>query len=608
MTSMFTASPSLDPNAAQPSSDPTPVDLAVLPSMSDTEIVGRVRELFSRARSERKPTLQQWIRNYRILRNRTWGSNRLSWMPQPEVPEARSTVAACVAWLTDQRPEFDLGAVAAPYSEYAGYFEQLGSDMKTAIDAGFQTYCYESEIETACWDAYTYDIGILKTTWDPTLAGGLGDVRLQRIDPVTWYPDPAATNKNNMNYCIEARTISLQELDRRFPGAAEKFNLQGYQENVDEIPNFRRGMGRTPMANPGAIAPATSAQYGLPGQSRESVSRDDTGVTLLECWLREHSYEEREDDQPPKVYECWRNICVAGQYVLSNRRADEMYPFPDHPYDVFRPEEIGEFYGQSMVELLTPSQLSINHALASIEQVVDLAGNPPFKESSRSGMQRTKINPSQPGARVTVAAGDSESGWMAPPSNNISNLELVNWHIEAMGRTSGLDAINKGSLGTGRVASDVYDAAQEAGFVRLRLAQRNLEFALRSIGQKYAAFVAEFYLEPRFLELVGPAGEQSFKMLSGRHFFVPGKPGDDGKGTELPLRFKVSVRAGSMLPTSRNARIAEIDTLFAMSAVDRAVVLEAHNVPNRQAILERMAETDAKGTTMQPGARQRSQR
>ena len=586
-----------------PSSAPNPVDIAVNPSMSEQALVAKVRELFQRARLERKPVISQWQKNFRIMRNRTWGTNRLSWMPQPEVPECRSTVASCVAWLTDNRPEFELGAVAAPYSPYSGFFNQLGEDMKVAIDSSWQTYGYESEVETAVWDAYQYDIGIFKTTWDPSLADGLGDVSMRRVDPWTWYPDPNATNKQNMNYCLEVRTISLQELDRRFPGAAAKFDVQGYQESVDQQPDLRRGGSpRMPMANPGAISPATSARYGLPGQSREHASRDDTGVTLIECWLREHAYTEGKNGAPPKVYEVWRCICIAGPHVLLNKRADEMYPFTTHPYDIWRPEETGEFYGQSMVELLTPSQISINHALASIEQTLDLIANPPFKESTRSGLQRTKISPSQPGARVTVAAGDNESGWMQGLPNNVAtNIQLVQFHLERMEHTAGLSAISQGIVG-GRLASDVYDAAQEAGFVRIRLAQRNLEFALRQIGQKYASFIAEFYTEPRFLELVGPDGGQSFKALQGRHFYVPGKNG------EVPLRFKVAVRAGSMLPTSRNARVAEIDTLFAMNAVDRPVVLEAHKIPNREQILERMAEMDAKGVTQGPGARQRARR
>ncbi len=180
-------------------------------------------------------------------------------------------------------------------------------------------------------------------------------------------------------------------------------------------------------------------------------------------------------------------------------------------------------------------------------------------------------------------------------------MEYVKFHVEEMERTSGLSAISRGMAGQGRLASDVYDSAQEAGFVRIRLAQRNLEFCLRRAGQKYVSLIAEFYIEPRFMALVGPEGKQSSGLLAAQHFWMPGK---DGK--ELPLRFMVSVRAGSMLPTSRNARIAEIDTLFNMGAVDRPVVLEAHNVPNAAQINDRIATQEAKGIPVGPGARQRA--
>ena len=581
----------------------TPVTaLDVIASPSDMELVGRIRTLFQRARAERKPIVQQWVRNYRVMRNRTWRAGRLDWMPQPEVPEVRSTIGALVAWLTDQRPEFDLDAVAQPYGPYSGMFQSLATDMKTAMDASWQTYLYEREVETMVWDSYQYGVGVLKTVWDPKLADGMGDVSTRRIDPFTFYPDPAGTDDESCNYFFEVRTISLQELDRRFPGAADKFSLQGFTENVDEAPRLRLGTGMIPRANPGAISPATSASYGLPGQGRVQAATNDTGVTLIEAWLREHV----PSKDGKRVYDSWRCICIAGPHVLMNKRADEILPFKKHPYDVYRPESTGEYFPQSMVELLTPSQLSINHALASIEQNIDLAANPPFKESTRSGLQRTKINPSQPGVRVTVAAGDTESGWMTPPSLPLAGLELVKFHIQEMERTSGLYAISS-QMGNSRISADVYDSAQEAGFVRIRLAQRNLEFVLRSVGQKYAAIVAEFYTEPRFLALVGPDGMRSIAMLRGRHFYVP-SPGADPADPQVPLRFEVAVRAGSMLPTSRNARIGEIDTLYAMGAVDRPVVLEAHKIPNRQAILERIAEMEAKGTFAPPGARQRSGR
>lgn len=70
--------------------------------------------------------------------------------------------------------------------------------------------------------------------------------------------------------------------------------------------------------------------------------------------------------------------------------------------------------------------------------------------------------------------------------------------------------------------------------------------------------------------------------LRARHFFVPNDEGAD------PMRFSLYVRAGSAMPISRAARIAEAETLFAMGALDAQAVLEAHDYPNREQILQRV--------------------
>ena len=70
--------------------------------------------------------------------------------------------------------------------------------------------------------------------------------------------------------------------------------------------------------------------------------------------------------------------------------------------------------------------------------------------------------------------------------------------------------------------------------------------------------------------------------LRARHFFVPNDEGAD------PLKFSIYVRAGSAMPISRAARIQEAETLFAMGALDPQAVLEAHDYPNREMILQRL--------------------
>jgi hypothetical protein len=598
VTQVFTADPTTTRHNGD--SGATTVNLSVTPTLADVELVSRLRNLFARARSERQTYVQQWSRNYRVMKNRTWTTGRAPYLPSPEVPECRSTVLTWGAWLTDQRPQFDCMASAAPYSPFANFFEDLAEDMRTALDAVWQGNLYEQRVQHTVLDAAQFSVGIFKTCWNPRLADGLGDVDVRRIDPYTFYPDPVVYEGSPANYYVEASNVSLQELDAQFPGAAERFAVDGYTELIDKRPSLRTGMGQMPRANAGAISPATSATYGLPGQARDRAYRDDTGVTKLEFWLREHTTS-TDDNKRTKVFESWRCVVVAGPYILLNKRADELLAFKDHPYSFFRPEDDGEFYPQSMVELLTPMQLSINRALAAIEQNTDLTGNPIMLETAATA-RTTVVN--KPGQRLQVPRGDTNTTrWLDPPNLSEQSWRIIDFNLQRMEHASGLSSISQGVAPGGRIASDVLDSVMESGFVRIRLAQRNLEWCLRDVGNKMAALISEFYTEPRLLSLIGPDGDKTVRTMLGRHFYIK-----DAEKEPEPLRFQVQVRAGSMLPTSRNARVAEIDTLFAMGGVDRDVLLEAHDIPNRKAIVERIAQGEAKGTFSPPGARQRARR
>jgi hypothetical protein len=58
--------------------------------------------------------------------------------------------------------------------------------------------------------------------WDATLADGLGDETFRRLDPFTCYPDPFARSPKDMDHFIEAKIMTLSQVDRAWPGAAAK--------------------------------------------------------------------------------------------------------------------------------------------------------------------------------------------------------------------------------------------------------------------------------------------------------------------------------------------------------------------------------------------------
>jgi hypothetical protein len=286
-----------------------------------------------------------------------------------------------------------------------------------------------------------------------------------------------------------------------------------------------------------------------------------------------------EEEEPFNVSE-WRVIITTGSHVLVNERAIDMWQHGNHPYVRYVNHDLGDMWGIALVDHLADPQMAINRLLAALQQHAELVSNPIFMEDSRSGIPRTKIV-NRPGQRITKGAG-SEAGWLVPPQMPNDVQELIQFYISEMERISGLSGVVRGFSPTGRNSQGVIDSVSESAFVRIRLALRNLERSLSKAGSLLANLVVENYSLPRVMSIVGPDGERSMLALRARHFFVPNDEGAD------PMRFSLYVRAGSAMPISRAARIAEAETLFAMGALDAQAVLEAHDYPNREQILQRV--------------------
>lgn len=595
-----------------------------LPVNNDDDhiLVGRVRDLFQQARAHRKPRLEKWMRSHKVVNGQTMIRNFPNWLPRPEVNEVYPIISALIGWMTDQRAGLEVTPQAPAGTPFYQHYTNLAQDLQTALTAQWINGSWDTQIERTLWDAAMYGTGILKTTWDHAAVGGKGDVALSRVDPFAFYPDPSANDLTDGNYYIEARKMSLQELDRRFPGSAKQVTDSG--ETVDEQPSSTNG-SKAPMANPGSISPITAATtptgytnssgtthtrtalpaYGRPGKNRlgNGAWDDTTGITVLECWIREHTHASTAWTDRTTTLDGWRVVIVAGNTLLMNEPATSLWRHGNHPYSRTVMHETGEFWGPALVEKLTPLQIAINRLLAAFQSNIELTGNPILQNTPRSGVARTQIPP-KPGQQINPTQLD-QVGYLQPPTVSPQMFQLIEFYVREMERISGLSAITRGAIPGGRNAEGTIDSIQESAFVRVRMALRNLEHCLRDAGTIAAALTAEYYDQPRVVSLVGESGTQTSIALQQNHFYTPDPSDPDG---QLPMRFNLLIRANSTLPTSRKQRAAEADMLYAMGAIDDQAVLDAHEWPNRQQITQRVEQKKAAGMFEPPGKRQRTKR
>lgn len=576
------------------------------PEVRGMQLATMVRELFYRARDARRPLVHQWKKNYKVLNNRTWGPRAEPWQPAPEVANIWPIIASMVAWMTDQRPAMETVPSIPPFSPEADFYDKISEQMNAVLHSVFSTEMLDAEIEKILWDVATYQIGYSKTVWEPWLADGLGNSVFRRCDPFNIYPDPYAKSPVEMNYIIEAKIMSVEDLDRSYPGSRTRVTA-GMLEQIDESPHKLDTQlnANQPRVNLGPIAPATTARYAPSARYGVNGPREDPVVLVLEAWIRSHEIiTHKEDDTIPeglvRVVDRWKCIVVCGNTVLMEYFADEIYGHNTHPYDRMVLFETGEWYGPCLVEFLTSPQESINRILGSIEHNILLLGNPVLRESPRIP-RTTRTN--RPGQKVRGAQGEYE--WISPPAISPDSVQLIQYYEGKIETISGLSAIIRGFSPEGRNSSEVLSSVQDSAFVRVRASLRNLERLLRNAGSKMVANIAEFYTEPRMISLLGPDRDKTRMALRARNFYTlgGGKPDE-----QTPMRFTILADAGSEHPTSRQARSEEAKTLYTIGAVDELEVLKAVRWPNAGVVAGRVMDAKAAAGEMgkPPGARQRA--
>jgi hypothetical protein len=570
----------------------------------DSDLVGKLKVLYQSARKAKRDLYSRWTRSYRLVNNR-YGGTSANWMPQPRDSQIYPVCASLVSWMTDQRVSFEISASRSTKSPDYPIFAQLAEHLERMMATNWIVEDYGRADRLCIWDSIMYGAGIYKCVWDPSLSDGYGNAMLVRVDPWTFYPDPAATSLEDADYMIEVRRMSWDELERRYPDAriaTEAAGILSGDDDMDRRPDLATEIDRQPKTNPGAL-PGGNTRWSGVKKGRDYVM--DDGVTVYEFWLRENRH--REEDEEDEVYgievtDVWRLVVVANGQILMDELATDLWEHGRHPYVRYAFDDLGDFWGVSLVEHLAHPQIYLNRLLTALQHNAELIGNPVFMEPANAGTDRVGIV-NRPGLRLKVnsAAMQGNNGqpqWLRPPDMPDGVRALVEYWGNRMKEIAGLDALQPPKQ---RQGDKTTTQTQESAFVRVRDAIRSRERALTQAGILLAGLIVENYTVPRTVSIVGSEGERTALGLAGRHFWAP-----TAKGA-TPLKFMLTVQAGSSRPTSRAQRQAEAQTLRGLSALDTLSFLRMMEVPNADEIFQRLQQENQAGME-QPGARQRARK
>lgn len=587
MTDLSQVQDNMPPLPKRPSRRPdtTPTPPKRRPLDQDAQYLNYLRTLFTQARKEKMPRKDAWDRNYKIINNRYQSAVFASWAPQPRDSEVYPICSSLVAWLTDQEPDIGFMPASNPNSDYYQQIINITGDLNAVFETCWMVNEYDRHFKMSIWDGLMCGTGIVKTIWDNAASRGSGDALICRVDPYNFYPDPNAHCLDDCEYMVEVRQMTFDQISRMYPDTAFLLHSGG-ADRLDRRPVLY-GSSLLPRANPGFLPSGNGMWSGK--RKSGGPPQAQTMFTVYEYWLKENTYEEYDlNEQSPgdNAYAIprWKCVVVCGGNILFEEWADDLWSYGTHPYDDWRFDDIGEFWGISLVDHLSLPQLYINRLLTALQQNSELCGNPIFVEAANSGTQRTAIT-NRPGERLTIqssVAAQNVPRWMQPPTMPQTVMDLVNFWISRIENTAGINGMQKGQDPQQRVSGNTVANVQEAAFVRIRSALTNLNWTYRRTATKVASLISQNYTESRVLAIVGPGGVRTSLFLRPFHFYDPATDSSE------PLEFTIRAEAGANTATSRQSRVSQANTLFAMGVVDDQYVLDVNGVPDQADLLQRV--------------------
>jgi hypothetical protein len=569
------------------------------PAYDEWAMVQRLSALYTTARQAKGNMTNEWTRNFRLTMNRT--ATTLPAAAGVRANEVFPTVDSRIGWMTDQEISCSITPAADPFSMWFGVQDMLCEQLECIINSVYVTDQWQAEIVKMLWNASMYGAGFLKVVWDQSLAEGKGNVAIKSTSPWCLYVDPYCTNLEDAEYIVEVHTMTAPQIERRFPEVGRRrieFALQMGDVTKDhEPPDQQQNVGKQGVLTPvgsGPVVPPTT--WGPPGGAiQPNTAQPYQAVNVYECWFKENYMEEVTPGDPTKDKETivvteWRVVVYAGGEILLDELASNLFHTNRHPYVRYVDVETGEFWGSALIRDIGPCQIAMNRLLALLQNNLEYTGNPIFVGVKGSGMERsTFVN--RPGRIYDVEGGpgakDKQPMWLAPPQMPQVLQFFIGWWRDEIERIAGIQGGQRGEIPSGRATDKQVAATQEAGFIRVRSSQRNMEMTLRKGFELAANLIIINYDVPRTVAIVGPEGEMNSVKLAANHFFSSSSPNGPA-----PLRFSMLVNAGSSKPTSRAARIAEAQWLKEANVVDDQFVLQAYRVSHWQAVLQRKQAAD----------------
>ena len=420
-------------------------------------------------------------------------------------------------------------------------------------------------------DGMIYGYGISKIFWNQSLKDGIGDVTIERVDPLNFYPEPSATSLENCNYIFIKRVISRFELIKQYknkPKIMAVIDKLTEKSREETMPNQHVASNHTVTVTTGDKKETTSLnanQYNPPSNSTQNV-------TLWECYLKDDTLfteapddkvEEKEVKRKQKMkYPNGRMIIYSGEHIIEDRPID--YPF-GYPFDIFCPGMQNDLMGIGDAEQLHSIQQKITNAHFTLDDLI-------YKYKSFLLVDPNIIDKNAIEKRFDIIYKKTigSTGSVELVTNKlIQDIDVVHNYIEKLVQDAyRVSRINEmmlsGERPTGVNSGQMVRDLIESPMASIREVQRNFKTYLTNLSNKAISLIQLYYNQPRIIRL--SSGNQ----------FAEISPDMDGNVNQISIveqdeqtkqlmaietikgnltigEFEIEITSGSSLPQSKQA-------------------------------------------------------
>lgn len=511
------------------------------PGDSGTKFVETIYKLFFNFRDTYQK--KEWPRldaNEQIYKGDHWYDIKVKNEsdPQPTTPVIFSTIENIRADLTDEYPE----ATIKPETPRD---EVLAKILTEVVAQSVEACDYDREYDYLTHDLLVGGWMVQEVGWDRTLNSGLGGSFIRWVSNKNFMYDP---------YCVD---IQDSRIVFKFDRLPETWFREHYPKQYKNMSDDIETVGQKH------------------GEFSNTISPDGTDyLILIEAWIREY------DGERHSIH----MVKLAGGCVLENSYiakpggyfAHGMYPFIITPLY----EQKGTSLGLGVVDMFKSAQQYSDKIDQIILKNALTAGHNRFMVMEDS-VDVGDLKDYSKEVIVTNGPPSSVMSWIQDRPLPGHMLAFANQMRAYIKEESGSNDFSRGNVSSGVTAASAITALQEMSSKRSRMEARRVHYGFKQAIRMMIEVIRDFEVTPRILPITMD-GEPTAIAIAGEMY--------RGLGDGLPIEFSVSIK-----PTreTRYSKLAHNQTLLEFMAMfqgqlDPLIMLEALDIPEREAILEKM--------------------